>query len=154
MGFTLIELLMVLLIIGLLLGLISSGLLKARQNATRKQRDIECLTLKTAILNYRHEYGRWPIQKNEAGPVVTYSARNYEVLQRLVSKSTDYNEREIQFINLGEYFTFWQGKRQTMALLWKPERTDNNFPVVDPWNRAYKFTMDLAMDVVTITNVP
>jgi len=153
-GFTLIELLMVVLVIGLLMGLISSALLKARQNAQRKQRDVECLTLKTAILNYRHEYGRWPIKKDDPGPTVTYATRNYELLQRMVSKSHDYNEREIRFINLGEYFTYWQGQRYPMHVVWQPDRTDNTFPVVDPWNKAYKFDIDLNLDVVTVTNVP
>lgn len=63
-GFTLIELLVVIAVIGLLAGLLFTGVLglvKQGRNAANKD---NAALLSAAIMEYWHDQGRWPIPKN------------------------------------------------------------------------------------------
>jgi len=60
-AFTLIELLIAMAIIAILVGFISSAIVKSIDSATRKRRAATCNSLADAILNYWHDYSNWPI---------------------------------------------------------------------------------------------
>lgn len=59
-GFTLIELLMVVLILGILFGLTSMGVLKVMKDRLIDQAKAEKQMLESAIRAYHHEYTIWP----------------------------------------------------------------------------------------------
>jgi prepilin-type N-terminal cleavage/methylation domain-containing protein len=60
-GFTLVELLAVMLLIAILLGIILGAALYLIKTARSNRSQHTATTLKTALVNYRHEYGRWPV---------------------------------------------------------------------------------------------
>jgi prepilin-type N-terminal cleavage/methylation domain-containing protein len=100
-GFTLVELLIVVAIIGILLGLLSGAIKKTVENAKKKKIVAECISLTTAIANYRHDYNRWPHKEGEEQEADNspdkqgnpqrlryYTTRNWLVFNRLVAKNT------------------------------------------------------------------
>ena len=110
-GFTLIELLIVIAIIGILAGLVSSAIVIVMKSATEKRIASNADRLRAAIVEYWHDMGRWPLPDN-AEPklqktgkkkrnvledstdpsayddtfqyVLTYSGNNNEVVNRLL----------------------------------------------------------------------
>ena len=68
-AFTLIELLLVIAIIGILAGLLSSAILKITKTAADKRNANNAGRLEAAIVEYWHDMGRWPIPKS-AKPVL------------------------------------------------------------------------------------
>ena len=60
-GFTLVELLAVMLLIAILLGIILGAALYLIKTARSNRSQHTATTLKTALVNYRHEYGRLPV---------------------------------------------------------------------------------------------
>ena len=68
-GFTLIELLIVIAIIGILAGLLSTAIMKLTKTAVDKRNKNNAERLEAAIVEYWHDMGRWPIDKN-AKPVL------------------------------------------------------------------------------------
>ena len=69
-GFTLIELLIVIGIIGILAGLLSTAILQITKTAVNKRNINNAERLEAAIVEYWHDMGRWPIPAN-AKPVLT-----------------------------------------------------------------------------------
>ena len=68
-GFTLIELLIVIAIVGILAGLVSSAIVVVMKSATEKRIASNAERLRAAIVEYWHDVGRWPIPDN-AKPVM------------------------------------------------------------------------------------
>ena len=68
-AFTLIELLLVIAIIGILAGLLSSAILKITKTAADKRNANNAGRLEAAIVEYWHDMGRWPIP-TDAKPVL------------------------------------------------------------------------------------
>ena len=68
-GFTLIELLIVIAIIGILAGLLSTAIMKLTKTAVDKRNKNNAERLEAAIVEYWHDMGRWPIDKS-AKPVL------------------------------------------------------------------------------------
>ena len=68
-AFTLIELLIVIAIIGILAGLLSTAILRITKTAVDKRNKNNAERLEAAIVEYWHDMGRWPIDKN-AKPVL------------------------------------------------------------------------------------
>lgn len=63
-GFTLIELLIVIAIVGILAGLVSSAIVVVMKSATEKRIESNAERLKAAIVEYWHDMGRWPLPDN------------------------------------------------------------------------------------------
>jgi len=73
-GFTLVELLAVIVIIGILVGLITAGLVIARRNMKIAKISMELKNIDQALRNYQEKYGELPPDcSNIAGTVVTVS---------------------------------------------------------------------------------
>lgn len=60
-GFTLVELLLVIAVIGILSALLFNGVFSATKQANRKRSANNGNLLRAAIMEYRHDTGRWPI---------------------------------------------------------------------------------------------
>ena len=65
-GFTLTELLVVVAVIGLLAGLVTVGVPRARESAEKAKAKTELTSLVAAVKAYRQEYGRYPINQTLA----------------------------------------------------------------------------------------
>lgn len=66
-GFTMLELLAVMVIITILVGLGAKGYSLARRQAKESRAKAELETLRTALNEYRVEYGRYPAQASPMG---------------------------------------------------------------------------------------
>ena len=65
-GFTLIELLLVIAVIGILSGLLFSGVFGVTRRANEKRNENNRKLLLAAIMEYRHDVGKWPIPDEDA----------------------------------------------------------------------------------------
>ena len=127
-GFTLIELMLVLVVIGILIGLLSSALVKAKESARKTRAMGDVASLATMLSNYRHEYGEWPSFKTSGTEV--FQDNNY----RIVEYIQNHNPRGVQFANWSEYIR---------------DRAGN---LCDPWGSAYKIVFNYDQDVASVTN--
>ncbi len=88
-GFTLVELLVVVAILGILMALLSGAIVKSVNNARIRRREAECRSLEVGIVNYRHDYNRWPHNEGEqqGGSRFNpeYTSQNWRVFDRLAS---------------------------------------------------------------------
>lgn len=84
-GFTLIELLIVIAIIGILAGLVSSAIVIVMKSATEKRIASNADRLRAAIVEYWHDMGRWPLPDN-AEPVLQKTGKKKK---NVLSDSTD-----------------------------------------------------------------
>ena len=107
-SFTLIELMVVVVIIGILAGLVSAAVTKLRKYAVEKRIKSEKQTIVSAIKSYYHEYGYFPSDPDagEGTNIFVISNYNYQVMACLKKEG---NLKQIQFINLSEYRTNYQG---------------------------------------------
>lgn len=108
-GFTLIELLIVIAIIGVLVGFISSAVLRITRTSAEKRAANNARVLEAAILEYWHDNGKWPVGKDKPSKVsktysgldsstggqaedmkyvgtynLTYYADNYKIVKNLI----------------------------------------------------------------------
>ena len=60
-GFTLMELLVVVAIVGILAGLVSTAMVRMMRQAARSRTDNQISQIYAAIMEYRHTYGKWPV---------------------------------------------------------------------------------------------
>ena len=97
----------VVVVIVILLGLLSSALIRARDRANAMRISAEKKTLAAAIETYRHEYDKWP---GQAGNTVQTDP-NYHVVNCLHPDTATgaENPRGIVFLNRGEYRFDGQG---------------------------------------------
>ncbi len=106
-GFTLIEILTVIVIIGLLAGMISTAVLLAKKKALSVSRTAELATIKSALEAYRFEYQEWPCPEGAMTTppsTATYKDNNNVVIDDwLLNSNPGRNERNVRFINVGDY---------------------------------------------------
>ncbi len=147
-GVTLIELLMVLLIISLLLSMVTGGIMFAVENARKTRNRTQRVALASALQTYRHEYGDWPGAGE--GPTqgeLTYQGDNWKVFNPLL------DDPRITFLEAGQFLSVNpQGERLNLATM-RQQHPTQNAPIVDPWGRPYKVTIDLDKDTVSIENL-
>lgn len=155
-GFTLIELLMVILIMGILMGLVSGGILYAIQNARRNRNNTTLVALRTALQTYRHEYGDWPYEDGDvrtfgtgtdAFQGVVYEERNYRAFNRLLPDHPR-NPKRITFLERGRYLAM-DGDGERMR--WSDCRS-TSCPLIDPWGQPFRVTINLDADTVVVEN--
>ncbi len=65
-GFTLIELLLVIAVIGILIGVLFHGVFGVTEVANKKRNANNAKLLHAAIMEYRHDVGKWPIPDDDA----------------------------------------------------------------------------------------
>jgi len=129
-SFTLIELLVVIVVLGILFGLITAAIGRARENAKSARLNADTKTLETAIWAYRHEYGKWPY--NGSQQVQVFSNDNYKVREYMEDEDEEKNPRKIRFVNWSEYSTNGIGT------------------VLNPWGTPYVITVNTINDTVTV----
>jgi len=155
-GFTLIELLVAIAIIGVLMGLLSTGISQSRQRAKERARETDVQTLAASVRSYFHEYGEWPYGGIETMGSVSLVEDNYKVLEYLDHTNADKNERSIRFLNFAEYFTLnkdassdeYELNERVPLDLYLGNLEDQ--PVVDPWGNPYTFTINFDYKTVTV----
>lgn len=87
--FTLIELLIVICIIGILAGLVSTAILKITRTAVEKRNQNNAKRLEAAIMEYWHDMGRWPIPE-DIKPVLKKSGQ--KIVDWQGDKNSDANK--------------------------------------------------------------
>jgi len=92
-GLTLMELLVTIAIIGILAALLIPATMNMRLKAAQTKAQAARATLKTAILNYHAEYGKWPVP-NQLGPT---TAKSRVIIENLRPPKTTRN------------LVFWEG---------------------------------------------
>lgn len=63
-GFTLMELMVVVAIIAILAGLVSSAVVNVMRQASKSRVDSQIARIQAAIMQYRHDFSTWPIPKS------------------------------------------------------------------------------------------
>jgi len=97
-GFTLIELLMVIVVIGILVGMVSSAVLHSRRAAKKQKTRTDFRTIASAVILYHHQYGSWPAEERLDNGFKVFSNENYYVIDGLVSNSLN-----MSFLSIGDY---------------------------------------------------
>jgi len=105
-GFTLIELMVVVVIICILLGFLSTALLRARDRATDARKSAEKATIAAAIMAFKHEYGYWPEEESVVDGRICPD-ENHKIMDYLDPEHVE-NPHKITFINRGGY-RYWDG---------------------------------------------
>jgi len=168
-GFTLVELLIVVAIIGVLLGLLSGAIKHSVTNARKKKIEAERATLTTAIINYWHDYGRWPHEEGQEQTKVDrtdrnevpvrlryYGSNNWRVFNRLVSKNTKENPLGKAYLDESGFTTTQgnDGEGQRIGLSIKRGgsfSTTDRSSIVHDDGKPYWITFDLVQDTVEIS---
>ena len=133
-GFTLIELMMVIVIMSLLLGMVSSAFFKSRENAKRNRAKTDVETLAAALWNFRTEYGIWPTEQMSGTKI--YGSDNHKAFEYLKQENEATNPRGVQFMNFSEY------------------RHDGHGNLIDPWGIPYVVELSLDEDRGTVSTGP
>jgi prepilin-type N-terminal cleavage/methylation domain-containing protein len=79
-GFTLMEMLVVIALIGILMVVLASSLIQARNHARRTKSETQLREMITAYITYYNAYGDWP-----GGPSSTYLPVTEEMLKPLIT---------------------------------------------------------------------
>lgn len=100
-GFTLLEMLIVVFILMILIGFLSSSVLKAMREANKKLAENQQKTLQAAIWSYRHEYERWPGSGTNLSGTIVYTDDNHIVVEEMTNSDT--NVKGVQFLTFSDY---------------------------------------------------
>lgn len=101
-AFTLIELLMVIVIIGILFGLVTSAVMHAQRGARRQKARSDWRTIAAGIQFYRQQFGSWPLEDEDLQFMMerfrVYSNDNHRVITCLRT-----NSMGRRFLTEGDY---------------------------------------------------
>ncbi len=129
-GFTLVELLVVIAIIGILVSIMIPGVGAAVLAARKNRARVEANSLKGALVAYRNEYNRFPLQTSGGAEEKTYSASEYkDVISILLGENISTGGRA-------------QNPRKTVFLNTQGGSELDSATFLDPWDRPYNITVD------------
>jgi prepilin-type N-terminal cleavage/methylation domain-containing protein len=171
-GFTLIELLLVILLIAILMGLVTTVAQSVVRAAREKRLQLTCRTLETALARYRDEYNMWPIPRVastldgnydpawQKGSPYVYEVsgddnKKWFTMLRVTSANT-FNPKKIPFVDETTLFTMTLNK--TRVVLSTERKKDGNenkaFPLVGVNRRGktvyFKITINTDNDTVKV----
>jgi prepilin-type N-terminal cleavage/methylation domain-containing protein len=98
-GFTLVELLVVIAIIGILMAITVPGISKTKERAMKMKARQECNAIKTAIIGYYNEYGKYPLQTSTTDQETTLTAQLTDILR---AQDDTENPRKIVFLAVSQ----------------------------------------------------
>jgi len=146
-GFTLIELLMVIVVIGILFGMVTSAVMHAQRGARRQKARADHRTIAAGIQFYKQQYGHWPLDDEDLQLTLNrfrvFSNDNHRVITCLRTNSLGRT-----FLNEGDYVY------------------DDQTNIATPWGEAYLISINaknsatnhsvtgvIPADSVRVTNV-
>lgn len=166
-GFTLIELLIVVAVIGVLLGLLSGGIVRSVESARRQRRHAEARTLMAAIYNYWHDYNRWPHKEGEeqvrgasnnpdTEHLRTYESQNWKVFNRLSYRNKFENPLQKPYLDEASLNTTTaddgRGSRTTLQRKrGNSQSAADRSTIVDYKLNPFRVTFDLKQNTVNIS---
>lgn len=125
-GFTLIELLIVIAIIGVLVGFISSAVLRITRTAAEKRAANNAKVLQAAIFEYWHDNGKWPVGRDKPSKYVpTEKEKKDAGYKSIVTSKSEPEEREKLLENV-HYFqlTYFEDNHKVVKNLIDAELPD------------------------------
>lgn len=135
-GFTLIELLAVIIIIMVLVALLMPALYGTQKAAKKKQSAVDCLVLKTAIVNYKMDKREWPVGQDNGNADKAYgfantngsvAIHNAQVINIIINEHPPY-------LDIGDF------------------KTTDDGSVIDPWGDEYIIKVDNDYDSIFTYN--
>lgn len=145
-GFTLLELLVVIAVIGILMGLLSTALFKSKAHAKRTQAKTEIKALASGLRSYRLEYGRWPLNPSLVSGSHVFVNNNHEIVKYMRDDSDPTkNPRNIQFVNWNDFYTLNDEDERVPLGDYQAAHPDS--PIVDPYGKPLEITIDLDRDL-------
>jgi prepilin-type N-terminal cleavage/methylation domain-containing protein len=139
-SFTLVEMLVVISIVGMLAGLMSVGIPKAREAGQKAKAKGELMAVIAALKAYRQEYGQWPTASGDRradewfGPGNYGNVENGKTLMKILSGSN------IIVSGVGQNpksVTFFEGAKVSSG-----RRDTSGGELLDPWGTQYGFKVD------------
>lgn len=113
-GFTLIELLVVIAIIGILAGFLTSAVQNLMKGANARRAANNSALLKAAIMEYRHDFGRWPLDEQTLRNIEpdsngnirkTFSENNNAVVKNLLGVTVPGSSDKKDYLSLQGFTT-------------------------------------------------
>lgn len=142
-GFTLIELLVVMAVIGILSGLIFTGVTKVQNSAKKAKAKVQIKQLEKAFVAYHDEYGEWPtglagqgydnITAEDTETGIEIEEKCAFMLAGAPTEGADgtlSNEQSIRYIN------------KVVIAMSQEDPAWRKRGYLDPWGRCYKYMMD------------
>lgn len=141
-GFTLIELLVVITIISLLAAILIPVIAGALSGGKRARAMSQIKDLDGALKRYFVEYGKMPLPAGQnGGPDQWITGVNQAaVIEILIAAKTNYNHRQVVFLDL-DPTSF--GVPTTVQMLAALNAGD---PYLDPWGNEYGLLLDVNFD--------
>ncbi len=159
-GFTLVELLVVVAILGILMGLLSGAIVRSVNNARQRRREAEMSSLEVGIMNYWHDYNRWPHvhseQQHGGQWDPSYTSRNWIVFDRLAAGNTARSANPLGKAYLDEAALMTTtGADGTGTRIPLGRRRINGFvdrcTLIDFNGRPYRVSFDLRLNTVSVS---